>query len=460
MNTPHSPKAQRSAHSPSEHYLTTYPGYRKFSFGETTEALAFQETRDAWVAAHAPLVDSARQMDAWKAFHSEARAQGRQAAGLPVDSRFAARARSQGFHAVRIGVEAIFEKAPIEGGPTHESQKLFRQGAQIECLTWSELSEEKRAECDRLLQRWLAGRWMRPLGFLNRVAPWENPEKKRFFLLRFQGRLEAFIAAVPVPAAQAWYLVDIIRSPEAPHGAQTLLVSQALRHFLIEEKAQWCTLGLSPLAQTTDTFQWLFRNGNLPYRFNSLHAFKLRFAPTRLEARYGVFSCEKPVQSVLGALQALLPGGTPQLLEGITRGILHPPGGWARIWEKVRAPDLHWPKWGEWNRKAALKNVLGVLFLGALPSAAAWAQFETRPGAISPAWALAVGSLPGLAAAALGMGLRLIHPKHRLEATLLFGSVLGLACLTWSPAPLEQGFVMLAVGVITFRSAETRLKVR
>jgi hypothetical protein len=100
------------------------------------------------------------------------------------------------------------------------------------------------------------------------------------------------------------------------------------------------------------------------------------------------------------------------------------------------------------------------LVLGALPSAAAWAQFETRPGAISPAWALAVGSLPGLAAAALGMGLRLIHPKHRLEATLLFGSVLSLACLTWSPAPLEQGFVMLAVGVITFRSAETRLKVR
>lgn len=445
---------------PSEHYLTTYPGYRKFTFGPTGEALAFQETEKAWVAAHAPLVDSASQMDAWRAFQAQARTQGRKAVGLPVDSRFAARARAEGFPVVKIGVEAIFEKAPIEGGPTHESQKLNRQGAVMECLTWDQMDPETLAECDRLLQRWLSSRWMKPLGFLNRVAPWENPEKKRFFLLRLQGRLEAFISAVPIPAAKAWYLVDVIRSPEAPHGAQTLLVSHALRQFLNEEKAEWCTLGLSPLAHTGASLQWFFRNGNLPYRFQTLHAFKLRFAPTRFESRYGVLCSDSPVQSLLGALQAILPGGASQLFQGITRGIVHPPGGWARAWEKVRAPDLHWPKWGEWNRKAALKNLLGVLFLGALPSAAAWAQFQPKHAPVSPAWALAVGSLPGLAAAAIGMGIRLIHPKHRLEATLFLGSVLAVACLSWSPAPLEQGFVMLAVGVITFRSTENRLRVQ
>ncbi len=284
-------------------YVTLNRGFQHFEFVANGElgVVAYVDTSVAWVGAAEPFVTAASQLEGLRQFAAAAKKIGKEAVILPVNPGLALEARAQGFDVFEVGREpwlqmgdARYKSDFLQAVPA--AKQLKSKGANVEEFAPSEIQADDHAELKQIGQRWLDDQKSEPLGFLNRLDPWAQMHGKKYFRLKFEGQQVAFLAAVPIPAKGAWYLVDLIRDPEAPVGSTELLVIEAT-DILTRQGASEVTLGMSPMVPVdAEEFQhhqraysimsYIFNNSQSFYGFKSLFTYKEKFNPQRWGAVY------------------------------------------------------------------------------------------------------------------------------------------------------------------------------
>jgi phosphatidylglycerol lysyltransferase len=303
------------------------PGFRYF-FLDDDAAVAYVETRGAWVAAGAPLCAEDRLATVGQAFVAAARGAGRRACFFSTEARFTERAPLE---AMRIGEEAQWDPAAwpetLRGSRSLREQlrRARAKGVAVRAVPNSELGAADspiRRAATGLVERWLRTRELAPMGFLVQIQPLVLLPEHRLFVAERGGQLVALLSGAPVWAREGWLLQNLIRSPETPNGTIELLIDHAMRTATVEGR-RLVTLGLAPLAGPVPRALRVVRRiaGGF-YDFEGLRAFKAKLRPTSWSPLYLSYPKEvggaRAIGDVLGAFSrgGLLRFGLRTLLRG------------------------------------------------------------------------------------------------------------------------------------------------
>ena len=324
-----------------EHGLVSIaPGASAWTMPEVDGAIVYGEYGRVWLAAGDPLAhpDDAKRLA--KGFMTAASAARRIVCFVPVTERFAREAVSLGLSAVKIGAAPYFDLN--QWHPRGNNGKKIRAGvnqatrAGVTVEMIRSPNDQLRQETTDLSLRWLRRRRSAtPFGWLLALDPFLQVELKRVFVARdSERRLVGLLAASPIPARNGWYLEDVLRQHDAPHGTSDLLVVKALE-LLRLEGAELATLGTAPLARdgaddiSTHDHPVIERalvtaSKRLTpfYNFPGIRRFKAKFAPTSWESEYALVQpgILVPTKVAPALLSAIAPGGLAQLL---TRKAIH-----------------------------------------------------------------------------------------------------------------------------------------
>jgi phosphatidylglycerol lysyltransferase len=303
------------------------PGFRYF-FEDDGAAVAYVETKRAWIAAGAPLCAEDRLTAVSRAFVAAARAAGRRACFFSTEARFASQVP---FASLRIGEEAVWD--PTDWPDTVRGSRSLREqlrrarakGVRIRAVPTSEITapgSATYAAAAELVERWLRTRELAPMGFLVQIEPLTLLPDHRLFVAERAGQLVALLSGVPIFARQGWLLQNLIRSPDAPNGTIELLIDHAMRTAILEAP-RLVTLGLAPLSGEVPRALRLARTiaGGL-YDFEGLRAFKAKLRPALWSPIYLSYPAEtgaaRAIWDVLGAFArgGVLRFGLRTLLRG------------------------------------------------------------------------------------------------------------------------------------------------
>lgn len=309
------------------------PGASLWSTPEIDGAIIYGEFGRVWLAAGDPLAPLDEMAELARRFGAFARRQGRIVAFVPASAEFARRAAPLDFTAVKIGAAPYFDLKTW--APRGDSAKTMRAdcnqarraGVVVEMI--STVDESVKRETAQLCLRWLGARpAAATFGWLVALDPFLHAEYKKYFAARAGGRLVVFLAASPIPARRGWYLEDVLREPDAPSGAASLLVVEAL-NMLAGEGAALATLGTAPLATYGEndvptgrhpvverTLRMASRRLGAFYNFEGLRRFKAKFVPSWWESEYALSQRGVTIPPRVGhaILRAIVPGGLTQLL--------------------------------------------------------------------------------------------------------------------------------------------------
>ena len=285
-------------------YLTLYDGYRYFSIPGSLSVglIPYWETPHAWVGAGDPVANPEEWPRLLASFRDDALKKGKSVLILPASEAAAKVASTLGYHSLYIGAEPWHEVSSQVHTASPFSQlnparQLFAKGASVELFNPEEISASDTLELQEVVRCWIENRKSDPLGFLNRVEPWTLSRYKRYYMIKHQGRIQGFLASIPVLADNSWYLVDLIRRPSAPLGTTELLIIESMKD-LKKIGASRMTLGFSPLARVDDQIarngssialkacKLIFDHGNLMYGFKSLYEYKAKFEPETWESKF------------------------------------------------------------------------------------------------------------------------------------------------------------------------------
>lgn len=322
----------------SSSFLSLYSGFKYF-YHERVESgvIAYVETPFSWVAAGDPIADPNHFGVLIEAFKKKAQLARKSVLVLPASHRFTEIARQHGFQPRFIGAEpwnhiaSDFYKESQLIKKINPARQLSTKGAQIEEFKPSDLSSEASLELQNISRMWLESRKSDPLGFLNRLEPWSLSEHKRYYWIKFSGKIQGYLAAVPVWSSNSWYLVDLVRMPDSVLGTTELLVIGAMER-LSREGASRVTLGFSPLAKLemmdddeqnclyAKITRLLFKSSSLGYSFRSLFEYKEKFQPDVWERQYLLIQKDRSLLIELLSLgYALYPDGMLKLTWGVIK---------------------------------------------------------------------------------------------------------------------------------------------
>jgi phosphatidylglycerol lysyltransferase len=307
------------------------PGALLWSTPDVDGAIIYGEFGRVWLAAGDPLAPLEDMAELARQFAAFARTRDRVVAFVPTSAAFASMVVPDDFTAVKVGASPYFDLQTWN--PRGDSAKKMRAGVNqarragvvVEMVA---VDESLKKETAQLCLDWLGSRrTATTFGWLIALDPFLHSEYKKYFAARVNGKLVGFLAASPIPARKGWYLEDVLREPDAPHGTSTLLVFEALAK-LKAEGAVLATLGTSPL--TTDGPNDLptehrvvssalavasRRLGGF-YNFEGLRRFKGKFVPSFWESEYalGQGGVAMPPRIGHAIVRALVPGGLTQIL--------------------------------------------------------------------------------------------------------------------------------------------------
>lgn len=291
--------------------------------------VAYADTGRAWVAAGAPIAALDDIAPVAERFVEAARANRRRAVFFASQEHLAS---STSLVSVPVGLQPIWDPNTWTGAVAssrslaYQLRRASNKGVRIRRLEPHDLSDPAspiRLEIERLIERWLGSRRMSPMSFLVHVQPFTFAAERRAFAAEHDGRIVAFLSAVPVYARNGWFVEDFIRDPRAPNGTTEALID-AMMLQAAAEGSTWITLGLAPLAGPVPS--WMRRVGSLSkplYDFAGLHSFKHKLAPSSWEP---VFISHPPsvttFTAVLDSLRAFAGGN---LSSFAVRTLLHGP---------------------------------------------------------------------------------------------------------------------------------------
>ena len=309
------------------------PGALLWSTPDVDGAIIYGEFGRVWLAAGDPLAPLEDMAELARQFASFAKTRNRVVAFVPSSAGFARMVVPNDFNAVKVGASPYFDLQTWS--PRGDSAKKMRAGVNqarragvVVEMVPNAVDELLKKETAQLCLDWLGSRrTATTFGWLIALDPFLHSEYKKYFAARVNGKLVGFLAASPIPARKGWYLEDVLREPDAPHGTSTLLVVEALAK-LKAEGAVLATLGTSPL--TTDGPNDLptehrvvsraltvasRRLGGF-YNFEGLRRFKGKFVPSWWESEYalGQGGVAMPPRIGHAIVRALVPGGLTQIL--------------------------------------------------------------------------------------------------------------------------------------------------
>src|SRR5216684_2178395 len=309
------------------------PGAQLWSTPDIDGAIIYSEFGRVWLAAGDPLAPREDVADLARQFAAFAKKKGKVAAFVPASTELAKLVSSKEFTPVKVGASPYFDLKTWN--PRGDSAKKLRAGVnqarragvEVEMIS-EDVDESLKKETAELCLSWLGSRRSATtFGWLVALDPFLHSEYKKYFAARVNGKLVGFLAASPIPARKAWYLEDVLREPDAPHGTSTLLVTEALAK-LKTEGVSLATLGTSPLATcgpndiATDhrviarTLDVASRRLAGFYNFEGLRRFKAKFVPSWWESEYALsqHGVTMPPRVGHAIVRALVPGGLTQIL--------------------------------------------------------------------------------------------------------------------------------------------------
>ena len=256
-----------------------------YAFDEVADAcVAYVDTGRAWVVAGAPIASAAASADVATRFIAGATTARRRVAFFAVEDRFLEASK---LPSVRVGEQPTWDPSQWDG--SLRSAKSLREqlrraktkGVVARAVAASELEDEGsplRRAVEELITRWLASRGMAPMGFLVDVQPFAFARERRYVIAEREGRVVAFLAAVPVYARGGWLLEDLVRDPAAPNGTAELVVDFAMR-ALAGEGSRYVTMGLAPLAGAVGWLRLARDGARALYDFEGVRSFKAKLKP-------------------------------------------------------------------------------------------------------------------------------------------------------------------------------------
>ena len=291
------------------------PGYRYF-FAGPDACVAYVDTGQAWVAAGAPLAETARMAAVAAAFVTAARAAGRRACFFATEERFTAVVPLRWFP---IGEQPVWDPAawPAALASSRRLREQLRRargkGVRVRTVDARDAmapGTDTRAAISALVQRWLRSRELAPLGFLVQVEPLTLLPEHRLFLAERDDVLVALLSMAPIYARDGWLLQHLVRAPDAPNGCTETLIDQAMR-CAAGEGASLVTLGLAPLAgDVPPALRLARRAGRALYDFEGLRSFRAKLQPARWDRVLLSFPPETGAVRALGdVLAAFARGG-------------------------------------------------------------------------------------------------------------------------------------------------------
>jgi phosphatidylglycerol lysyltransferase len=281
---------------------------------ETRGFVAYVETRGAWVACGAPVGDRADVVAIASRFVLAAKARGRRASFFATEAiEFEGAAQFKRTligeqPIVRIGdwAEYIAKSRNLRGQLRYARSKKVT----VRYVDAAEVTGLLRPSIDELTKGWLAARLMAPMHFLVALDPFARASEHRYFVAEQEGKVIAFLSAVPIYERASWLVEDILRSKRAPNGTAELLIDALVQN--IAPSSHFFTLGLTPLSGHVANWLKIARFVMRPlYDFEGLRAFKARLRPSHWEPVYTVHPRTQPsFVAILDALDAFA-GGAP-----------------------------------------------------------------------------------------------------------------------------------------------------
>jgi hypothetical protein len=254
---------------------------------------------------------------------------------VSVYDEFVPLLESAGFSAVKVGREPWVDLADCI--PTGNAGKGVRSarnqaiqaGLQVEEWTWEAIQsdDEKKNTLQKILREWKSTRLITLEGFLNATDPLAELPGRRFFVLRSQHRVEAYLVATPVAARNGYFLEDMVMRNFAPRGAGELLTLEAML-ALKDSGGEVASLGVVSMTEVDVThspklpplikFLMVTVPGyaRMAYNFDGLETYRKRFKPRLWR---GIFVAVNPgllppAVAWLRSLFALLVAFRPRLV--------------------------------------------------------------------------------------------------------------------------------------------------
>jgi len=310
------------------------PGASAWTMPGIDGAIIYNEFNRVWLAAGDPLAKPEDVTVLARGFVAAAHQAGRIVAFVPATHRFAHEATTLGLSAIKIGAAPYIDLTTWESRGNRGKKirsgvnQATRAGVRVEVV--QDLDDKLKTEAVDLCLGWLKSRRAATsFGWLLALDPFLRAEHKKLFIARDkQDRLVGLLAASPIPSRNGWYLEDVVRRSDAPQGTAELLIVYALGH-LRSLGASLATLGTAPLAKdgvddisTRDhpvlerALLSSARRLSHFYSFDGLRRFKAKFAPGWWESEYALVQhgAMVPTKVAHALLQAVVPGGLPQLL--------------------------------------------------------------------------------------------------------------------------------------------------
>jgi lysylphosphatidylglycerol synthetase-like protein (DUF2156 family) len=256
-----------------------------YAFPDTADAcVAYVDTGQAWVVAGSPIAAPAAFAGVTDWFVARARSARRRVAFFAVEDRFA---RATTLRSIRVGEQPTWDpsswEATLAGAKSLREQlrRARAKGVVARSVSPAELAagSPTRRAVESVIAGWLASRAMAPMGFLVDVQPFAFADERRYMVAEQDGRVVAFLAAVPVFARGGWFIENLVRRPDAPNGTAELLIDATMRR-LAGEGSHYVTLGLAPLAGSVTGWLRVAREQTRAlYDFEGLRTFKAKLRP-------------------------------------------------------------------------------------------------------------------------------------------------------------------------------------
>ena len=309
----------------SESVILRYDAPWRYLFGTSVDGVV------AWIEEHRvavvwgdPVCAPGDERTLVSEFASHARAEHLRACMLLVEEPAAQAALAAGFVVVHVGSEAVFDLTTwrLPRGDSGKSLRWCLNRARRAGLEVGEYraSDGRRPELEReianVVSAWESGLPTIPARSILQTSPLLHVEDKRLFTARRDGRLEAVLACSPVPAAEGWYLEDLVRVPGAAVGASELLVVEALQRLAFSG-AQMASLGVAPSLNHAGqidrrarillaALRPLVSGIDRRYRFQALTSYKEKFRPTSWRPRYVAVLPPRPSVRLVRAIRSVL----------------------------------------------------------------------------------------------------------------------------------------------------------
>ncbi len=277
--------------------------------------VAYAVANGVAVACGEPLGPPEDRVDAVRHFRDTCRRRGLTPAVYQAGADLVPAAREFGFSTLKIGEEAILDLAGFStqgkrrANVRHSATRAERDGLAVRFFDGGVDDPTITDQLVAISSAWQRERRLKELGFSMHGFSIERVRSQPVAAaVDGSGHVHAFITLLPTYADGGMALDLMRRASEAAPGAMELLLACAAEH-LREGGYTYFSLGLAPLAGVGGAehglagrgLDYLFRNLDGVYRYQSLHRFKDKFAP-RWEDRYLLYPGPLALPSVLVAL--------------------------------------------------------------------------------------------------------------------------------------------------------------